>query len=153
MPDPGRSVTRPTIFPPFPPPFVQHDNAGHKDFWGPKNRSKNGSVKKRFSLIILGIFGVSDANSGPFWDPKRVPGGYFLVFCLRKSCMSLSGSISKWFFGTKRPKKLNRETRDFLKIIVLHRKNRGFSQVKRWFSRNYDFLDSVFLGVLFQKIT
>ena len=32
---------------------------------------------KHFLLVIFGIFKLSDVNSGPFWDPKRIPGHHF----------------------------------------------------------------------------
>ena len=60
--------------------LVTHFSNIFKDFWDPKIRSKNGSAKKHFLLVIFGIFELSGINSGQFCDPKRFPGGYFLVF-------------------------------------------------------------------------
>ena len=38
------------------------------------------TVQKRPFWTIFEIFGSSDVNSGPFWDPKRVPRDHFLTF-------------------------------------------------------------------------
>ena len=65
---------------------------GPKSFLELKKYSKNCSAPKRPFSGIFGFFLPPDVNSGPFWVPKRVPGGYFFGVFSKTAILSKSRS-------------------------------------------------------------
>ena len=83
-------------------------------FFVPSNRWKIRWLKNYISLPISSIFGQSDVNSGPFWDPKWAPGNHSLV---------ISGSKVVFEFWSR--------FCFFLEKIQKHKKQRsGFRHIK-----------------------
>ena len=87
---------------------------------------KNGSSKKQHFFGNLWIFGTFDVDLGRFWEPKRVPGGYFFEIFDKKRCFSIWVEFSHVFWDKMRKNRRRLKKRDSLKTIVLPRENDDF---------------------------